>query len=467
MSPIDTAFDGAATPIDRAFDGHKPPSRELVEDCVHCGFCLPTCPTYVLWGEEMDSPRGRIVLMRGGLEDGSELSDTMVGHFDNCLGCMACVTACPSGVRYDLLIEDTRQQVERLHDRTRREKLLRRLIFATFPHPGRLRATVPLIVVARRIGLTGLAQRSKLLDRLPASKTLAELTPPVTLRDAVKRLPARTRAHGEKRGTVGFLQGCVQRAYFGDVNAATVAVLAAEGFEVCAPRAPRCCGALGLHAGQEEDAIPLAKATIEAFERFDHVVVNAAGCGSAIKDYGHLLRDDPEWSERAQVLSSRAKDVHELLASVPPRAPRGRVELRVAYHDACHLAHAQGVRSQPRQLLRTIPGLELVEPAEWELCCGSAGIYNLTRPRPAAELGARKAANLLATGAQAIAAANPGCTLQIAAHLKRKGEELPLLHPMQLLAQSIEAGRHEAPPEPRRARTSARLRALRPGSSGS
>ena len=205
----------------------------------------------------------------------------------------------------------------------------------------------------------------------------------MTLRDAVRRLPAVTRAVGEKRGTVGFLQGCVQRAYFGDVNAATVAVLAAEGFEVHAPRAPRCCGALGLHAGQEEDSLPLAKATIEAFEEFDHVVVNAAGCGSAIKDYGHLLRDDPEWSERAAALAARARDVHELLAEHPPRAKRHPVELTVAYHDACHLAHAQKVRAQPRQLLRTIPGLTLVEPAEWELCCGSAGIYNLTRPEAA------------------------------------------------------------------------------------
>ena len=431
----------ASTPIDRAFDDHKPPQQELVEDCVHCGFCLPTCPTYVLWNEEMDSPRGRIVLMGAGLKEGSRLSDTMVGHFDNCLGCMACVTACPSGVRYDLLIEDTRQQVERLHPRTRSERLLRRALFATFPHPGRLRATVPLIVALRRSGLAAGMQRSRLLDRLPALKSLAELAPPVTLRDAVRRLPARTRAAGERRGTVGFLQGCVQRAYFGDVNAATVAVLAAEGFEVHAPRAPRCCGALGLHAGQEEDSLPLAKATIEAFESFEHVVVNAAGCGSAIKDYGHLLRDEPEWAQRAAQLAARARDVHELLASVAPRARRHPVEMKVAYHDACHLAHAQGVRSQPRQLLRSIPGLELVEPAEWEICCGSAGIYNLTRPEPARDLGARKADNLLATGAEAIAAANPGCTLQIAAHLERKGRPLALLHPMELLARSIAGGK--------------------------
>ena len=435
-----------------AFDTHKPPEIDLIEDCVHCGFCLPTCPTYVLWNEEMDSPRGRIVLMSEGLQEDSVLSDTMVGHFDNCLGCMACVTACPSGVRYDLLIEDTRQQVERQHPRTRRERLLRRALFSTFPYPGRLRATIPLIVAFRSSGLARRAQQSRLVDRVPLLRTLAELAPPVRLRDTLQRLPAVTRAAGEKRGTVGFLQGCVQRAYFGDVNAATVAVLAAEGFEVHAPRAPRCCGALGLHAGQEEDSLPLAKATIEAFEGYDHVVVNAAGCGSAIKDYGHLLRDDPEWSERAAALAARARDVHELLASVPPRAKRHPVELTVAYHDACHLAHAQDIRAQPRQLLRAIPGLELVEPAEWELCCGSAGIYNLTRPEAARQLGERKADNLLATGAAAIAAANPGCTLQIAAHLERKGRPLPLVHPMQLLAQSIVGGPGRGPRRLRRPR---------------
>ncbi|HVF76712.1 MAG TPA: heterodisulfide reductase-related iron-sulfur binding cluster [Solirubrobacteraceae bacterium] len=423
-----------------AFDTHKPPEIDLIEDCVHCGFCLPTCPTYVLWNEEMDSPRGRIVLMSEGLQPGSALSPTMVGHFDNCLGCMACVTACPSGVRYDLLIEDTRQQVERRHPRTARERLLRRVLFATFPFPGRLRATIPGIIFFRRTGLARWAQHSRLVERSPLMRTLSELAPPVRMRDMVHRLPAMTKAVGQKRGTVGFLQGCVQRAYFGDVNAATVAVLAAEGFEVHAPRAPRCCGALGLHAGQEEDSLPLAKATIEAFEGFDHVVVNAAGCGSAIKDYGHLLRDEPAWAERATSLAARARDVHELLASVPPRAKRHPVEMKVAYHDACHLAHAQSVRAQPRQLLRSIPGLELVEPAEWELCCGSAGIYNLTRPDAARELGERKADNLLATGAEAIAAANPGCTLQIAAHLERKGEPRALVHPMQLLAQSIEGG---------------------------
>jgi glycolate oxidase iron-sulfur subunit len=229
--------------------------------------------------------------------------------------------------------------------------------------------------------------------------------------------------------------------FFGRVNEATARVLAAEGFEVHAPRLPRCCGALPLHAGVDHESRALAKQTIEALEEYDTIVVNAAGCGSAMKDYGHVLRDEPDWAERAEAFSAKVSDVTELLAEAGPQAERGPVAMKVAYHDACHLAHAQGVRSQPRELLRGIPTLELVEPAEWELCCGSAGIYNLIKPEPAAELGERKARNLLDTGAEVIAAANPGCALQIGAHTARLGHELPVLHPMELLDRSIRAAR--------------------------
>ena len=418
----------------RAFDDQRPPELDLIRECVHCGFCLPTCPTYVLWGEEMDSPRGRIVLMRAGLEEGSALSGEQVNHFDNCLGCMACVTACPSGVEYDKLIEDTRQQVERNFPRPLGERLYRRLIFAVFPHPGRLRALAPLIALQRRLEI-GLPKR---FARLESLQLLAPRTP---LSKVYRRLPERTHARGTSRGRVGLLQGCVQRVFFGDVNAATVAVLAAEGFDVHAPAAPACCGALQLHAGEDADARRRAKETIAAFEDCDHVVVNAAGCGSAMKDYGHLLRDDPAWSERAAAFSAKVRDIAELLTEHEPVAPRKPLPLTVAYHDACHLAHAQGVRAQPRALLRGIPELELVEPAEWELCCGSAGVWNLLNPEPAAELGERKARNLLATGARDIAAGNPGCALQIAAHAERLGEPVRVFHPVELLHASLEGRR--------------------------
>jgi glycolate oxidase iron-sulfur subunit len=395
----------------RAWDDTRPPEMDLITDCVHCGFCLPTCPSYAVFEEEMDSPRGRIVLMRIGHEEGSEVSPEMTTHLDRCLGCMACVTACPSGVQYDRLIERARPQIERHGPRSWREKALRKGIFALFTHPGRLRAAVPFM-------------------NLPVPKPYGHLAPKVSTRAAFRRLPEVTPAVGEKRGRIALMQGCIQRVFFGDVNAATVRVLAAEGWEVHAPRQPRCCGALQLHTGVEDEARKLARATIDAYEGFDHVVVNVAGCGSAMKEYGYLFEGD----ERAEAFSAKVLDVHELLAEHEPRAERKPVPLKVAYHDACHLAHAQQVREQPRILLRGIPGLELVDPAEWELCCGSAGIYNLVQPEAAAKLGVRKAANLAATGAEAIAAANPGCAIQIAAHMEK---DVPIYHPMTLLDHSI------------------------------
>ena len=419
-----------------AWDEVRPPEIDLIDDCVHCGFCLPTCPTYTLWQEEMDSPRGRIVLMRAGHDEGEELSAPLVGHLDNCLGCMACVTACPSGVQYDKLIEDARAQVERNWDRPLRERLLREAIFAVFPHPARLRALVPGMWLQSKIDLSRLERR----PRGRAIARLVALAPKPRLSDAAAHLPEYTPARGDRRGSVGFLQGCVQRVLFGQVNQATVAVLSAEGYDVHAPRRPRCCGALQLHSG-DGDARTLARATIAALEHHDVVLVNAAGCGSAMKDYGHVLRDDPDWRERAEAFSAKVQDVTEFLADVEPRAERGPVAIdTLAYHDACHLAHAQGVRAQPRRLLRGIPGLEVVDPPDWEICCGSAGIYNLTHPEPAAELGRRKVESLRATSATAIAAANPGCAIQIAAHAEATGEPLRVYHPMELLAESIERG---------------------------
>jgi glycolate oxidase iron-sulfur subunit len=417
-----------------AFDSHRPPELDVIDDCVHCGFCLDTCPTYALWGAEADSPRGRIVLMKEGLEEGSALSDEMVNHFDRCLGCMACVTACPSGVRYDRLIERVRPQVERHHERTPAERALRRVLYETLPYPKRLRALLPLLAASRKMGA------ERLPDRISMLTKVAPRTPVRELR--VKPPPARTPAMGARRGRVGLLLGCVQRVFYPQVHRATVHVLAAEGFEVIAPTLPDCCGALELHGGSEESAIVRAKATIAAFaqaggaEGIDHIIVNAAGCGSAMKEYGELIG-----SSDADEFSARVSDISELLGSVPARAPRGELPLRVAYHDACHLAHAQGVRQQPRELLRSIPGLELLEvTTEPELCCGSAGIYNLVQPQAAAALGARKARNLLETGAEAIAAGNPGCAAQLDMHLRELGRELPIYHPIELLSRSIASG---------------------------
>jgi glycolate oxidase iron-sulfur subunit len=336
-------------------------------------------------------------------------------------------------VQYDRLIEQVRPQLERNVPGRARDRLFHRAIFALFTHPGRLRATVPLLVAQRRLCLRRLASRV----RSPRLRALTSLAPDVRIGATLARLPTVTippPTVATRHGRVAFMQGCVQRVLFGDVNAATVRVLAAEGWEVHAPRRPRCCGALHLHSGAEPQAQELAKATIAAYQGYDAIAVNVAGCGSAMKDYGRLLADDADWAERARQFSVKVRDVHELLVEHEAQAPRHRLDLTVAYHDACHLAHAQGVRRAPRDLLGSIPGLDIVEPAEWELCCGSAGVYNLTQPVAAAELGKRKAANLAATGAAAIAAANPGCAMQIAAHLDGP---IPIYHPMVLLDRAI------------------------------
>ena len=418
-----------------SFDDRRPPERELLDDCVHCGFCLPTCPTYQLWGEEMDSPRGRIYLMNLAEKGEIDLQGPFTEHIDRCLGCMACVTACPSGVQYDRLLESVRPQIERNVPRQRSDAWFRNAIFALFPYKRRLRAAaVPGALYQRLRRIPAVAKlASKLPGRLGAMESLL---PPVSVREAFARLPVHTPAVGERRARVALLSGCVQDVFFHRVNVATVRVLAAEGCDVLVPREQQCCGALELHAGREDSALARAKREIAVFETLDvdHVVTNVAGCGSSMKEYGHLLADDPEWAERAAAFSKRVRDVHEVLAELGPRAPRHPFRGRVAYHDACHLGHAQQVRSQPREVLRSIPDLELVDLPEAALCCGSAGIYNMIMPEAASELGARKAANVRSVEPDMVVTANPGCLLQFGKHL---GRDIPLLHPVQLLDASI------------------------------
>jgi glycolate oxidase iron-sulfur subunit len=428
--------DVSGTGGEPAFDDHRPPRLDLVEDCVHCGFCLPSCPTYVLWGEEMDSPRGRIYLMHEGL-GGEPMTPSMVQHFDACLGCMACVPACPSGVQYNRLIEATRAQVERRHRRPATERLLRTAVFALFPHPGRLRLLRGPLALYQRSRLDRLVSRTGLLDRLPpAAAAMADLLPPVRPR---VRLPDRVAARGDRRAVVGMLTGCVQRELFPGVNAATARVLAMEGCDVVIPRGQRCCGALSMHSGREAEAQRFARRLIAEFERagVERVVVNAAGCGSAMKEYADLLADDAEYAERARTFAARVQDVSELLAELGPAATRHPLPVTAAYHDACHLAHAQGIRAQPRELLRGIPGLRLTEIAESEICCGSAGVYNLLQPEPARDLGDRKAANVLATGADLLVTANPGCLMQVARSVRRSGGSIALAHTVEVLDASL------------------------------
>ena len=399
---------------------------DLISDCVHCGFCLPACPTYRSWGLEADSPRGRIDLMKGVAEGTIALDESVIRHFDQCLGCMACLTACPSGVRYDLLIESTRAKVETQAPRSLFGRALRAMIFAIFPYPRRLLRLAPLTNFLTKLGLQRVVPGGALLQR-------------IDVKAASVPLPERTSAQGAARARVGVVAGCVQRVMFPQVNAATVRVLSAEGCDVIVPPQAGCCGALSLHTGRSQGAKAFARALIAQFEdaRVDVVIVNVAGCGSAMKQYGELFAGDERWAARARTFSEKVRDISEFLASMEPRAQRSTMDATVAYHDACHLAHAQRVRQEPRELLCAIPGLKLVEIPDGDQCCGSAGTYNLLEPASAREIGLRKVANVLVTGASIVASGNPGCTLQMQSLLRERGSDVRIVHPVELLDAAI------------------------------
>ena len=427
--------------------------REVAKDCVHCGFCLPACPTYQLWAEEMDSPRGRIYLVNQ-LLDGAELTAAAAEHFDRCLGCMACMTACPSGVQYDQLIEAARVWTEEARrsgpapvqapadgKRPVRDRMARAAIFSLFPYPRRLRAMTAPLRVAQRTGLDRRLARSSLPARVsPVLGAALRLAPPSVSAAAARPLPERVPALGTRRAVVGMLTGCVQSVFFPRVNAATARVLAAEGCDVIIPRGQGCCGALSLHSGREAEASGFARHTIATFEQagVDAVVVNSAGCGSAMKEYERLLHGvDGGWAERAAEMSVKVRDLAEFLVELGPTAPRHPLPVTAAYHDACHLAHAQRITRQPRELLRAIPGLTLVEVPDAGTCCGSAGVYNLLQPEAASELGARKAESVQSTGAPLLISANPGCSLQIASALADRGQDIAVAHTAEVLDASI------------------------------
>lgn len=394
----------------------------LLTACVHCGLCLNACPTYLELGTEADSPRGRIHLIRA-LEDGSlGLDADVLRHLDLCLGCRACETACPSGVRYGRIIEDTRAWVQRQAPRAWSERLREHLVLATFPYRRRIRLLLGLAGVARRLGLwAAISRRMPGAELLPASVGSAP---------SGSFFPARER----EQLRVGLLAGCVAGELFGGVNAAAVRLLTGAGVAVMVPPGQGCCGALHLHSGEPEAAQALARRLIDAFPaELDAIVVTAAGCGSAMKEYGELLAGDPAYRDRARRFAERVRDVTEMLDAVGVAAPAQAPPRRVAYHDACHLAHAQGVREAPRRLLTRVPNLELVELPESDVCCGSAGSYNLTQPAMARRLRERKVDHILATGADCVVAANPGCALHIQAGLAARGSAVRVVHPVELL----------------------------------
>lgn len=425
----------------KGFDENHPPDPKLIDSCVHCGFCLSTCPSYRILGKEMDSPRGRIYLMDAINEGEIALNTATVEHFDSCLGCLACVSTCPSGVQYDKLISATRHQVERNYNRSVPDKLVRQLIFSLFPNPDLLRILLFPLLVYQKLGISKLLQATGLIKAIsPRLAAMESILPAITLKSFQDNLPDIIPAKGEKRYRVGVILGCVQRLFFSPVNEATVRVLTANGCEVVIPKSQGCCAALPEHQGQTEQAKMLARQMIDSFAdtNVDFVIINAAGCGHTLKEYGHILADDPEYAEKAKIFAAKVKDSQEFLANVGLTAklsPLTDKNINLVYQDACHLLHGQKISVQPRQLLKQIPGVTLKEPIDAALCCGSAGVYNMLQPEVAEELGKQKAQNLINTGADLIASPNPGCSLQISKYLQ--GKTIYVMHPMELLDYAI------------------------------
>jgi glycolate oxidase iron-sulfur subunit len=442
---------------------------ELIRQCIHCGFCLPTCPTYAVLGVEMDSPRGRIYQMQAVAEGRLALSNDFVEHMYCCVGCRACETVCPSGVQFGKLIEAAREQIQLTTsivpaaDTTDSaatftpqpgslgRKLLRRFFFDIML-PSRLVTSLIFagLKAYQRSGLQAFVRSSGLLDlanRLPTPfqdklKTPEELMETVKGDLIPKPLPEITPAIGQRRYRVGFVSGCIMDQVFRDVNEATIRVLAANGCEVITPRQQGCCGALHIHAGEADRGRALARHTIDIFEacNCDAIIINSAGCGSTLKEYDHLLRDDPFYAERARAFSKKVKDISEFLVDLGWNHDMGRVERKVAYHDACHLAHGQKIRQEPRNLLQGIPGITTVNLKEADWCCGSAGVYNITNQEMAAELLERKMNNITETAADTIATGNPGCMMQIAMGIRQRGLKMEVVHPVQLLDEAYLAG---------------------------
>ena len=402
--------------------------------CVHCGLCLSSCPTYLETGNENDSPRGRIYLMRAIQSGRAPLSDDAVRHIDLCLGCRACEVACPSGVQYGELLEGTREHIEKNYRRSVRQTFLRRFaIEKIFPFPARMKLALAPVRLIRALGL------ERWLPKF-AREALALVPHGARAGSWPEFSPARREASGAA-GTaaplrVGFISGCVMNVLFGETNEASVQLLNAAGCDVVTPRAQGCCGALYAHGGNLDEARACARRNIAAFEQqdLDAIIINAAGCGSTLKEYGHLLADDLEWAARGKAFSAKVQDLTEVLEPSKVQGPTSKV---VTYHDACHLCHAQRITKQPRELIKAVVGKNFVELPESEVCCGSAGSYNLTEPEMAERLQRRKIENILQSGAQVVVTTNPGCLMQIRAGLKKAGaEHITALHIADFLAEN-------------------------------
>jgi glycolate oxidase iron-sulfur subunit len=418
-------------------------SVDGVNQCVHCGLCLASCPTFSELGTEMDSPRGRIFLIKALAEGRMSLTDSTVKHLELCLDCRACETVCPAGVPYGRLIEAAKTEIERQRPGSPLRRLFRWLNFGLLlGHPRMLALAAGTVRFYQASGLQRLARASGFVRLLPGTLPAWEALLPTMPAPAERApLPALIPAEGPRRARVALLAGCVQSAVFGAHNRATARVLAKNGCAVVVPERQGCCGALNAHGGDHGRALEMARRTIDVFEaaRVDAVIVNTSGCGAHMKGYGTLLGDDPAYAERARRFAASVQDLAEFLAKEPLRGPLAPVPLTVTYHDPCHVVHGQKIKTEPRQLLAQIPGLTLMELAESDWCCGSAGIYNLTQPEMATRLSRRKVGHVLATGAEAVVTANPGCILQIQAGLGARGSAVRVLHIVEILDRAYRA----------------------------
>lgn len=420
--------------------------EETKLDCIHCGICLSVCPTYLQLGSEVDSPRGRIYLINA-LKEGrvSATSESFERHMSLCLECRACETACPSGVRFSVMMNEARAEIRAKRFTSQAEDLIRYIIFnLLLPSRRLLRLNFRLLRFYQKIGLQHFVRRTNVLRLFPVRLQNLESLLPEVPRPPTYNLPRVGDPSAQRR--VSLFEGCIMPMLFGPVNEATVRVLRRNRVFVCSPAKQTCCGALHLHDGEKKLAEELARRNIEAFEKdgADFIVVNAAGCGAMLKEYGHLLHDNANYAGRARAFAARVKDISEYLDMIGITRPTGRLPMKVTYDDPCHLLHGQGIRAAPRNLLRSIPGLQLVELPYADQCCGSAGIYNITQPEMSSRILEEKISNIISTGAHVIATGNPGCLLQIRSGAREKKLTLSVVHPIQLLDQAYEA----APREP-------------------
>jgi glycolate oxidase iron-sulfur subunit len=409
-------------------------------DCVHCGLCTSACPTYLLTGNENDGPRGRIYLMRGVTDGHVTFTPEVERHLELCLDCRACETACPSGVQYGRIIEPFRVALAQQAAKSSKLDWFHRwILFGLFVRPDRLRKTLWPARIAQRLKLDRLAQSLGLFRLLsPRLQQLVETLPP--LEKPLPELPEFLPAKGPRRAKVALFTGCVSDALYRSTNWNTARVLQANGCDVLVPRGQNCCGAIHFHAGESEPAKQLADANLNAFaSECDAIIVNVAGCGAMLKDYGHHWHDARD-AERATFMG-KVRDVCQFLDQLGLITPRGEIKLTATYHDACHLNHAQKIREAPRRILQKIPGLALVELPETDICCGAAGTYNLTQPEMARQLSRRKLQNILSTGARTVLTGNVGCLLQIIREARAENEPLRVLHPIDLLAESYRLGK--------------------------